>query len=193
MVIRRRPEQWPPNRPLTFKPPNEGRLTSLREFDVDGGDTIVAVFQGSRGANPYLDIIIKYRQRGKRLRTPKHLHWAIDLLIKKQHREALTNEFVEFLIALYDQLQPFGSQADRANRLENQIGGAFNGKLLERFQPLNEFGEYSVEFTGYILELMGICEKTSDPNAFMFRRVLLSVLDGRDIFGIVSAAGYSGR
>ena len=193
MVIRRRPGRWPPNRPLTFKPPNKERLTSLREFDVDDDNTIVAVFQGSRGANPDLDIIIKYRQRGKRLRTPKHLHWAIDLLIKKQHREALTNEFVEFLIALYDQLQPFDSQADRANRLENQIGGAFNGELLERFQPLNEFGEYSVEFTGYILELMGICEKTSDPNAFMFRRVLLAVLDGRDIFGVVSAAGYSGR
>ena len=168
-------------------------MTSLREFDVDGGDTIVAVFQGSRGGNPDLDIIIKYQQRGKRLRTPKHLHWAIDLLIKKQHREALTNEFVEFLIALYDQLQPFASQVDRANRLENQIGVAVNGEVLERFQPLNEFGEYSVEFTGCIMELMGICEKTGNPNAFMFRRVLLAVLDGRDIFGVVSAAGYSGR
>ena len=193
MVIRRRPERWPPNRPLTFKPPNEEPLTSLREFDVDDGDTIIAVFQGNRGANPDRDIIVKYRQRGKRLRTPKHLHWAIDLLIKKQHREALTNEFVGFLIALYDQLQPFDSQYDRANRLENQIGVAFNGEVLERFQPLNEFGEYSVEFTGYILELMGICEKTGDPDAFMFHRVMSAILDGRDIFGVVSTAGYSGR
>lgn len=193
MVIRRGPEQWPPDRPLAFKPPNEERLTSLREFDVDDGETIIAVFQGNRGDNPDLDIIVKYQQRGKRLRTPKHLHWAIDLLVKKQHQEDLTNEFVEFLIALYDQLQPFDTQADRANRLENQIGVAVNGEVLERFQPLNEFGEYSVEFTGYILELMGICEKTGALNAFMFRRVLLAIRDGRDIFGIVSDAGYSGR
>ena len=184
---------WPPDRPLTFKPRNQERLTSLQEFDVDNGDTIIAVFQGSRGGNPALDIIVKYHQRGKQLRTPKHLHWAIDLLIKKQHRGALTDEFVEFLIALYDQLQPFDSPADRADRLENQIGVAFNEELLERFQQLNEFGEYSVEFTGYILELMGICEKTGNPKAFMFRRVLSAIMDGQDIFGVVSAAGYSGR
>ena len=185
---------WPPPRPLTFKPRNQERLVSLREFDLDGGDTIIAVFQGNIGAHPDRDIIVKYRQRGvPRMRTPSHLHWVVDLLIKKQHREALTGEFVAFLLVLYDDLQPFASLEDRADRLEHQIGAAVNAAALERFRPLNEFGEYSVEFTSSIIELMGICEKTGDPNAFMFRGVLAAIRDGRDIFSVVYAARHRGR
>ena len=169
-------------------------MYSLREFDVDSGDTIIAVFQGNRGANPNLDIIVKYRQRGViRLRTPQHLHWAIDLLIKKQHREVLTNDFVRFLVDLYDELQPFASLEDRAYRLDQQIGYAVNRERLEPFQSLDDFGEYSVEFTGYILELMSVCEKTGNAEAFMFRGVLSAILEGRDIFSVVSAASYRGR
>ncbi len=169
-------------------------MYSLREFDVDSGDTIIAVFQGRRGANPNLDIIVKYRQRGvSRLRTPLHLHWAIDLLIKKQHREVLTNDFVRFLLDLYNELPPFASLDDRTERLDHQIGDAISREVLERFQPLDAFGEYSVEFTGYILELMSICEKTGSANAFMFRGVLSAILEGRDIFSVASAASYRGR
>ena len=185
---------WPPPRPLTFKPPQRERLSSLREFDLDGGDTIIAVFQGNRGAHPDRDIIVKYRQRGEgRMRTPRHLHWAVDLLLKKQGRKALTSEFVSFLLALYDQTQPFVSLADRNNRLANQVGVAVNAEALERFRPLNEFGECSVEFTGYIIELLGLCEKTGAPNAFMFRRVLSAIREDWDIFSVVSIAGHRGR
>ncbi len=181
----------PPNRPLTFKPRNAERITSIREFDIDNGNTIVAVFQGTRGQNPELDIIVKYQQRGQRLRTPQHLHWAIDLLIKKQHRERMTVEFVDFLIGLYDRSPPFNSQEDRARRLAHEIGNE-SPAAVEIFEPLNGFGEYSVEFTVYILELMSIAEKTGNPEAFMFRGALSAILEGQDIFRIVSAAGYRG-
>ena len=185
---------WPPPRPLTFKPRNQERRVSLREFDLDGGDTIIAVFQGNRGAHPDRDIIVKYRQRGEGcMRTPLHLHWAVDLLLKKQGQKALTGEFVAFLIALYDDLRPFASLEDRADRLERQIGNAVNRERLAPFQSLDAFGEYSVEFTGYIIELLGICEKTGDPNAFMFRGVLSAIRDDWDIFSVVSIAGHRGR
>ena len=185
---------WPPPRPLTFKPRNQERRVSLREFDLDGGDTIIAVFQGNRGAHPDRDIIVRYRQRGvRRMRTPLHLHWAVDLLLKKQGREALTKEFVALLIALYDDLQPFASLEDRADRLANQIGVAVNAAALEKFRPLNRFGECSVEFTGHIIELMGLCEKTGDPNAFMFHRVLSAIREDWDIFSVISIAGHRGR
>ena len=39
------------------------------------------VFQGILSEN---DIIIKYTEEGKRVRTPKHIHWAVDLLLKLQ-------------------------------------------------------------------------------------------------------------
>ena len=184
--------RWPPVRPLTYKPRNEERLTSLQEFDVDGGETIIAVFQGGRGGNPDLDLIVKYRQRGTNLRTPQHVHWAIDLLVKKQHREDLTIEFVEFLVNLYDGLQPFASQAERARRLGNRIGLGVNEAVV-RFQELEAFGDYSIEFTAYILELMGITEKTGNPNAFMFRGVLSAILEGESIFSVVSKAAFNRR
>ena len=37
-----------------------------------GDNTNVAIYQGSRGENPDLDFIVKYREQGKRLRTPSH-------------------------------------------------------------------------------------------------------------------------
>ena len=104
----------------------------------------------------------------------------------------MTVEFVEFLVGLYDGLQPFTSDEERARRLDNQIGIG-RDEALERFQPLELYGEYSVEFTAYILELMGITEKTGYPDAYMFRGVFSAILEGKDIFSIVSKASYRGR
>ena len=178
---------WPPPRPLNFKPPNLPRLYSIREFDVDDGDTIVAVFQGNRGQRPALDIIVKYKQPGKVLRTPKHIHWVIDLLIKKEHAGTLANNFVEYLIKLYDHVDSFCSEDDRLNRV---LVSDSNKDDTKAFQALNSFGEYSIEFTCYILELIAIQEKTSSPSAFMFRNVLSSILNGAEIFRVVGAATH---
>ena len=173
---------WPPARPLTSR-----GLTSIREFDVDDAHTIIAMFQGDRGLNPELDIIVRYIQRGKRLRTPKHIHWAIDLLIKKEHKATLTKEFVEYLIGLYDRVDPFFSIDDRIKRT---LVSDIEKQTMNSFQYLSAFGEYSIEFTCYIFELIAIQEKTSNPNAFMFRDALSAILEDKEIFQIVSAATY---
>ena len=180
-------EKWPPERPITFKPARQPRQLSIREFEVDDGGTIIAIFQGNRGMNPELDIIVKYIQREKRLRTPQHIHWAIDLLIKKEHKATLTKSFVEYLTELYDRVGPFCSEGDRLKRV---LISDTEQLTQETFQPLNKFGEYSIEFTCYILELIAIQEKTSNPSAFMFRNALSSILEDKEIFQIVSAATY---
>ena len=69
---------------------------SLKEIKLLDG-TIIGVFEGSRGANPDHDILIKYQEEGKRMRTPKHIHWVIDLLVKKEHNRQLTLEFMKYL------------------------------------------------------------------------------------------------
>lgn len=46
---------------------------AIKEIRLNDG-TIIGVFEGGRGANPDHDILIKYREKGKRLRTPKHIH-----------------------------------------------------------------------------------------------------------------------
>ena len=61
---------------------------AVKELKLPDG-TIIGVFEGSRGYNPDHDILIRYQENGKRLRTPKHIHWVIDMLIKKEHTREL--------------------------------------------------------------------------------------------------------
>ncbi|HEY4699801.1 MAG TPA: hypothetical protein VIH27_05465 [Nitrososphaerales archaeon] len=53
-----------------------GKAKSIKEIILSNG-TIIGVFPGNRGANPDLDILIKYKEKNKRVRTPKHIHWVI--------------------------------------------------------------------------------------------------------------------
>ena len=76
---------------LQWKPKNQPRKYSFKEFQLADG-TIIGVFQGSRGSHPDLDIVVKYKDKYTKsgVRTPKHIHWVIDLLIKKEHDKNLS-------------------------------------------------------------------------------------------------------
>ncbi len=54
-------------------------------------DYIFYVFQGNLSQ---LDIVIKYKKDGKRIRTPKHIHWVVDILMKMQGNEGLTKKYL---------------------------------------------------------------------------------------------------
>ena len=60
----------------------------LKYYKMKDG-THVAIYQGFRGSNPDLDFIVKYREPGKRLRTPSHTHWIVDLLVKCEYNKGL--------------------------------------------------------------------------------------------------------
>src|SRR3989344_2014378 len=87
---------------------------AIKEISLADG-TVIGVFEGSRGANPDHDILIRYQENGKRLRTPKHIHWVIDLLIKKEHNRELTLGFMRYLRNIYDRVEGFKSKDDRQN------------------------------------------------------------------------------
>lgn len=180
--------QWPLLRPLRAR----GGQLAFRQFELDDGNTTVGLFQGSFGRRPDLDSIVRYKQQGRAVRTPKHLHWAIDLLLKRQHAPGLTREFVTYLIEVYDQVKPYTSKDDRANR---PIQSA-TSEVLEHYSALNQYGEYSVEFTLHIVEIMAAIEKTGNPDAFMFKKVLklCAAPDSElDIYATISTAGFRGR
>ena len=164
------------------------KLMAFKEFPLKNG-TIIGVFQGSYGSNPDLDIIVKYKEDGKRVRTPKHIHWAIDLLIKKEHNPKLTKEFIKYLSDMWSEVQPFKSKADQQ---KCELGLA-NSEDLKKFEELDKYGEYPVEFIGKVIELMMIEEKTGNHEAFMFKGVLDALYEGADIFQIVQKATYIGR
>ena len=70
---------------------------------IEVNDTyILAVYQGSLSE---YDLLIRYRQRDKstksgwsRIRTPKHIHWAVDAIIKMQHNDKETKKFLHSML-----------------------------------------------------------------------------------------------
>jgi hypothetical protein len=130
---------------------------------------------------------VKYQEKGKRVRTPKHIHWAIDLLIKKEHRPELVTALVNYLIAMWSKIEPFSTKAD-----QQQCELRFtNPENLAPYKELDNYGEYPVEFIGRVIELMMLEEKTGNRDAFMFKGVLEAIRDDKEIFEIVSRASFT--
>jgi hypothetical protein len=159
---------------------------------------ILGVYQGSKGVRPNLDILLKYRQKtdeGKwsRLRTPKHIHWAVDILLKMYANEQQTRNFVDFLIAYWDKATPFYSEKERKQFLN--VDSLLKEVNLESkiYAELSSKGEYSIKFLLLIAELLMVQEKTGSDSAHMFGDLLNSLKCHRDIFSIVSKATFNGR
>ena len=163
---------------------------SFKEIQCPNG-TIIAIFQGVKGENPNLDIRICYKDKFTKgvKRTPKHIHWVIDLLIKKQYEEGLTMEFIKHLQSKWDQLEGLKTKEEQRN-IEKKLSSK---QELSKFEKLNEYGEYSVEFIAYIIELFVIEEKTGMKDAFMFKNLLDALVKEKDIFSIVSTATHNGK
>lgn len=162
---------------------------AIKEIKLGDG-TIIGVFAGSRGHIPKHDILIKYQEKGKRLRTPKHIHWVIDLLIKKQHNRELTLKFMKYLRGMYDRIEGFKSKEDR----EKCILKETTKEKLKPFEELNNYGEYKVDFIGHLIELMIKMEKNTPPEkpARVFRELMDAMIQEKEIFVIVSKATQIG-
>ena len=150
--------------------------------------TEVAIYQGSRGERPDLDFILKYKQDGKRLRTPSHTHWIVDLLVKAEFNKTIVLAYVNDLISLYDGTNPFTSVEQREQYELIHVNDA-----NEKYSVLNQHGYYSIGTLTAFIELFSLCEKQS-TGAFMFRGLLTLVKeyceDKKDFYQIV---GYSKR
>ena len=80
-------------------------------------------------------------------------------------------------------------------RISKEFPPKFQEFSKERFsiyEPLNSFGEYSVEFLAAIFDLIMIQEKTNYPNGTINRKLFEAFLAEKDIFSIVSGATFRG-
>jgi len=163
--------------------------TAVKTIKLNDG-TIIGVFEGSRGHNPDHDILIKYQEQGKRLRTPKHIHWVIDLLIKKEHNKKLTLDFMKYLREMYDRVEGFRSAEERSSFEFKETTTA----KLKPFEELKKYGEYKVEFIGHLIELMIKMEKNQPPEkpARVFKELIDALIQEKEIFVIVSKATQIG-
>lgn len=137
--------------------------------------TELAIYQGDRGQTPELDFVVKYKEEGKRLRTPSHTHWIVDLLLKGSHSSIFKmnylSAFVNDLIKIYDESEKFSTVQER-----NSYDLKYPQVMANKHSQLRGHGYYTVETITAFVELFSKCEKQSD-GAFMFRSLLLLMKD----------------
>ena len=164
---------------------------------IEVNDTyILAVYQGSLSE---YDLLIRYRQRDKstksgwsRIRTPKHIHWAVDAIIKMQHNDKETKKFLQFLINLWNtQIQPLKSREERDLLLDVEKLKKEANTEANRYPQLANKGEYSIRFLYLIAKLLMVQEKTNLSNAYMFKNLLEALKVHKDIYKIVSIATHN--
>lgn len=68
----------------------------------------------------------------------------------------------------------------------------FSKERFSRFEKLDNYGEYTVEFLAAIFDLIMIQEKTNYPNGTINRKLFEAFLEEKDIFSVVSAATFRG-
>ncbi len=165
----------------------------LKTFRIND-QYILAVYQGNLSK---YDLLIKYRQKENnkwsKIRTPKHIHWAVDILIKMSLEERKTKEFLDFLINYWDnKVSSLKSKEERDKLLNDDLLNEVN-KEATQYPELAEKGEYSVKFLLLIAKLLMFQEKTNLDSAFMFKKLLEALKEGEDIFKIVSIATHNRR
>ena len=152
-------------------------------------DYIIYVFQGNLSQ---FDIVIKYKKDGKRIRTPKHVHWVVDVLMKMQGDEKLTKKYLLAIQNCWNTCVPLSN--NDFETLKKLIENGEKDIEIEQYFDLNAFGEYDVEFLYVLMELLAVQEKTNRADAYMFGKIIEELLEAdRDIFKIISTAGFSGR
>jgi len=166
---------------------------------IEVNDTyILGVYQGSLSK---FDLLLRYRQNDKnsksgwsRIRTPKHIHWAVDAIIKMQNNKNETKKFLIFLINLWDKkIKPLETDEERTLLLDvNELKNEANAEA-SKYPRLANKGEYSIKFLYLIAKLLMIQEKTNFPSAYMFKSLLQALETHKDIYKIVSLATHNRR
>ena len=162
-------------------------------FEVNGS-YILGIYQGTISA---FDILIKYRQKinnkWSRIRTPKHIHWAVDILIKLHEDRERTQSFLDVLIGLWERTTPVKNREEQQKILSINKLLEDSQELISKYETLSQKGEYSIKFLILLAKLLMIQEKTNLETAYMFKKLLRSLRDGGDIFSAVSTATHVGR
>ncbi len=162
-------------------------IYSILDIQLQDGLTLY-VFPGSLSPN---DIWVKYRKNSSRIRTPKHIHWAVNLLIKKFLNRELTNSLLGVFQLCWDDVQ--GLPDRDADSIVGSLSIAQNQEHLRQFAPLNDLGFFKIDFLLHLMELLMLQEKTNNPNAYMFKDVLDGLLNSSDLYKIISAVTHTGR
>jgi hypothetical protein len=177
---------------MIFRKKNK-EIQPIKVFPVNG-IMVLAIYKGT--LSPF-DILLKYRQKNannkwSRIRTPKHIHWAVDVLLKMQQYKSLTKEFLDFMIDAWKRTKPIESEKKRQSLNLDELLQVSTDEL-KKFEQLSKAGEYSIRFLILLAKLLMLQEKTNRHDAYMFRKLLESLKQNNDLFQIISSASFGGR
>lgn len=172
---------------MTFR--HKGDVRSPISVIKVNNDFILAIYKGRKGP---ADILIRYRQKLKNgrwsnIRTPKHIHWTVDILIKMFQVERLTKQFIEELMKIWEE-EIYPISEEERNRLELKELLEYDKETLQRFKELSKYGEYNVKFLLLLAKLLMLQEKTNYPEGQLFQNLLKKLKEGEDIFSILQTA-----
>ncbi|MCF0199105.1 MAG: hypothetical protein HUK02_07245 [Bacteroidaceae bacterium] len=157
------------------------------------GTYILGIYQGS--LSPF-DILLRYRQKEgnkwSRIRTPKHIHWAVDMLIKHYSEPHETDLLLTSLLQKWEETVPLESKEEQEKLLDPKTLLDEVDREATKYKKLAGKGEYSVKFLILIAKLLMVQEKTNRQDAYMFRNLLERLKEHRNIFEIVSTATLHG-
>lgn len=144
--------------------------TAIHTYQLTDG-TLIAMFQGNRGAHPDLDFKIKLLRVGvdEKPETPPHLYWVADLLIKSQKFPNEIKEIVEYYVSFYDRCIPFDSVEERQNYTPQTVN-----EILSKYGHVKVEKTLPIDYIALIIELFCYCEKRNE-GAFMFKDLLNKV------------------
>lgn len=168
-----------------------GRCVKPIDFKILDGRYVLGIYRGSKRAHG--DFIVKYREwNGKKwshLRTPKHIHWAVDVLMKLHDQERLTLALIGYLLKQWPNVKAVRTKKAR-NRLRVKTIVDKCRYAEKRYRKLNRSGEYHVSFLIVLVVLLMKQEKTNYPNGTMLQSLLTLLKTEPGIFQTISTATY---
>jgi hypothetical protein len=163
---------------MDFKDKQSGLIKKPLQVYKINDIFILAAYQGSFSK---LDILLKYRQlikdekkgfKWSPIRTPKHIHWAVDILIKMFQERRLVDKFLDFLIEIWDNTNQHRTEAERAEAIKEENLIPKTEEEAKCFYELNGHGEYSIKFLILLAKLLMQQEKNNMRDAYFFKNLL---------------------
>ncbi|MGN0186560.1 MAG: hypothetical protein ACI392_02280 [Paludibacteraceae bacterium] len=163
-------------------------IRPIAQFPVNS-HYVLAVYNGKLST---YDIVIRYRQlendKWSRIRTPKHVHWAVDILLKQHSNKRATAKFIDLLLSLWDKMPAITTESVKGDLLNSDVLLADVEKEAKNYLQLANKGEYSIKFLYLLAKLLIIQEKTNKDEAYMFKSLLEALKEHKNIFNIVQIA-----
>ncbi|MCD6492879.1 MAG: hypothetical protein J7K36_03635 [Archaeoglobaceae archaeon] len=134
-----------------------GKAKRVQEDDLvytTKANVQIEVYPGRKPESPY-DFIVKFREPGKRERTPAHVHLIVEMYVKYAYNPSLTLKLKEHILTMLRSIKPVN--------LFPPTLQFFKPQHIEPFKDLDKVGEFTIEFLLVVTELMAIQEKTNYP------------------------------